>query len=52
MTYLTILATVWAVCALFVVAFVRGATMRTEKLAPIPVKNDQRALAKDLSRIV
>jgi hypothetical protein len=54
MNYLTILGAVWAICAFFAVAFIRGATMRNEKLVPIPVTNDNRALAKnkDLSRAV
>jgi hypothetical protein len=54
MSYLTILGAVWAICAFFVVMFVRGATMHTEKLVPIPIENGERTLGKhnDLSRIV
>jgi hypothetical protein len=55
MTYLTIIAAVWAICALFAVLFIRGASMHDEKLIPVPVSDGERTLGKgrkDLSRIV
>ncbi|MDR5856434.1 hypothetical protein P9239_22390 [Caballeronia sp. LZ062] len=52
MNYLTIIAAVWAVCALFAVLFIRGATLRDRK--PVPVQSSTRRAAasavKDASR--
>ncbi|WP_250474814.1 hypothetical protein [Caballeronia sp. GAFFF1] len=51
MNYLTIIAIVWTVCALFAVLFIRGATLRERK--PVPVQSRARRAAasvKDASR--
>jgi hypothetical protein len=55
MNYLAIIAAVWAACALFAVLFIRGATLRDRKPAPVQSRTHRAASAasatvKDASR--
>ncbi|WP_244830983.1 hypothetical protein [Caballeronia sp. TF1N1] len=44
MNYLTIIATVWAICAICAVLFIRGSA--AQQLKPARVRRDQRTLAE------
>ncbi|MDR5773834.1 MULTISPECIES: hypothetical protein [unclassified Caballeronia] len=44
MNYLTIIATVWAICAICAVLFIRGSA--AQQMKPARVRRDQRTLAE------
>ncbi|VXA93680.1 conserved hypothetical protein [Burkholderia sp. 8Y] len=50
MNYLTIIAAVWTVCAIFAVLFIRGATLRDQKPVPVQSRARNAASVKDVSR--
>lgn len=44
MNYLIIIATVWTICAICAVLFIRGATLRDQR--PAPIRQGERTLGK------
>lgn len=52
MNYLTIIAVVWTVCAIFAVLFIRGATAQERKPARVAERRERtRATAKTAARV-
>jgi hypothetical protein len=52
MSYLTIIAIVWATCAGFAVFFIRGATVRDLRTAPVRVAEPTLGQVEEFSRTV